>query len=142
MASDRVEQGIALHLLAALEIGHDRAIQHLFDALHLFIQAHGHARIAQVVAQRLDDLLVGELEQPRSPFDQRHAHAKRGEHAGVFDADHAAAHHDHGLRQVHQVEHQVGVDDAASVDRHLGRRGRLGAGRDHDALGLVDAGTP
>ena len=36
--------------------------------------------------------------QPRPLFNDDHAHAERGEHAGVFDADDAAAHHDQRAR--------------------------------------------
>ena len=97
LAADGVEQRVALNLLLALEIGDDGAVGHLFDALHLFVQAHGDAGVAQVVAERLDDLLVGEFEQRRPALDQRDAHAERGEHAGVLDADDAAADDDQRL---------------------------------------------
>ena len=95
------------------EVGDDGAVGHLFDGLYLFVEAHGDARVAEVVAEGFDDLLVGELEQARAPLDEGDADAERGEHAGVLDADDAAADDDHGLRQVDEVEHQVGVDDGA-----------------------------
>ncbi len=138
LPADRIQQRIALNLLLALEIRDDRAIRHLFDRLHLFVQPHRHPRVAQMIAQRLDDLLIGKLQQPRPPLDQRHPHPKRRKHAGVLHADHAAADDNHRLRQVHQLQHQVAVDDAAPIDRHLRRRRRLGSGANQDILGLVD----
>src|ERR1017187_4519883 len=90
LAPDRIQQCVALHLLLALEICDHGAVRHLLHRLHLFIQTHRHARIAQVIAQRLDDLLVGKLQQPGPPLDQRHPHAERGKHARILDADHPA----------------------------------------------------
>ena len=113
LPADRIEQRVARHLLLAFEIRDHAAVGQLLHALHFFAQAHGHAGVAQVIAERLDDLLVGELQQPRPLFNQRDAHAERREHAGVLDADHAAAHHDQGLGQVGQVQNLVAVDDGA-----------------------------
>ena len=136
LAAHGVEQRVAGDLLVALQVGHHGARRQLFHALHLFAQAQGHAGVAQVVAERLDDLLVGKLQQPVALFDQRDAHAEDGEHAGVFDADDAAADHDQRARQGLQAENLVAVDDGAAVDGHLGRGGRLGADGDDDAVGL------
>ncbi len=91
LAADGVEQGVAGDLLLALQIGDDGAVGELFDAFHFFAEAHGDAAVAQVVAERFDDFLVGEFEQLGAFFNQGDAHAEDGEHAGVFDADDAAA---------------------------------------------------
>ena len=91
-----------------------------------------------MVAERLHDLLVGKLQQLGPLFDQRDAHAERGEHAGVFDANDAAAHHDQCIGQVGQIQNLITVDDRAAVGGHLGRVGRLGAGGDNDVFRLVD----
>ena len=88
-------------------------------ALHFFAQPHGHAGIAQVIAERLDNLLIGELEQPVALFDQRYAHAQHREHAGIFHADNAAAHHDQGLGQRLQAQNLIAVDDSLAIYRHL-----------------------
>ena len=105
------------------------------------MQAHGHAAVAQVVAECLHDFLVGKLQQLGPLFDQGDAHAERGEHAGVLDADDAAAHHDQRFGQVGQVENLIAVDDRAPVDRHPGGVGRLGPGGDDDVLRLVGLGA-
>ncbi len=108
----------------------------LLDAFHLLAQPHGHAAVAQVVAERLDDLLVRELQQPVALFNQRYAHAQHREHAGVFHADHAAAHHDQRLGQRLQAQNLVAVDDGLAVHRHFVRDGGLGAHGDDDLAGL------
>ena len=140
-AADRIQQSAAGDSLLAFQVGDHAAIGQLFHAFHFFVQAHGHAAVAQVIAERLDDLLVGKLQQLGPLFDQRDAHAERGEHAGVLDADDAAAHHDQRLGQVGQVENLIAVDDRAAVDGHLGGVGRLGAGGDDDVLRLVRLGA-
>ena len=101
------------------EVRHHAAVGHLLDALHLFVQPHGDAMVAQVVGQRLHHFGVGEFEQPRPLFHQDHAHAQDGEHAGVLDADHAAAHHDQGLGDFRHLQDLIAVDDVAAVDGDL-----------------------
>ncbi len=62
-AAYRVEQSIRGNAFFALQVGDHAAFRQFFHAFHLFIQAHGHAAVAQVIAQRLHDLLIGELQQ-------------------------------------------------------------------------------
>ena len=50
-----------------------------------------------MIAQRFDHFGIGKFQQSRALFHDDHAHAERREHAGVFDANHAAAHHDQRL---------------------------------------------
>ena len=83
--------------LLAFEIRDHAAVGQLFHALHFFVEAHGDAAVAQVIGERFDDFRIGELQQARPLFHQDDAHAERGEHAGVLDADHAAADHDQRL---------------------------------------------
>ena len=104
-------------------------------ALHLLAQPQGDAVVAQVVAQRLDDLLVRELQQPRPLLDQDDADAERREHAGVLDADDAAADHDQRLGQLGQLHQLIAEQDRASVDGHVRRLGRPRAGRDDERVG-------
>ena len=136
LAADGVEQRVAGDFLLAFEVGDDGAGRGLFDALDLFAEAEGDAGVAEVVAEGLDDFAVGEFEQAVALFDQRDAHAEDGEHAGVFDADDAAADHDERAGQLGQAENLVAVDDGAAVDGHLGRAGGLGADGDDDAVGF------
>ncbi len=88
--------------------------------------------IAHLVAERFDHLRVRKFEQARPLFDDDDAHAERGEHAGVLDANDAAAHDDERLRNLRHVEDLIAVDDVAAVDGHFGIRRGLGAGGDDD----------
>ena len=73
-----------------------------------------------MIAEGLDDLLVGELEEARAALDECDTNAERGEHTTILNADDAAADDDHRLGQVGEVEDEVGVDDGRAVDGHLG----------------------
>ena len=75
--------------------------------------------IAQVVGQRFHHLVIGELQQTRPFFHQDHAHAQGREHARVFHADDAAAHHDHRFGNLRHLQHLIAIDDVAPVDGHF-----------------------
>ncbi len=79
LPANGIEQGVAGDALLAFEIGDDGAVRQLFNALHLFGQTHGHAAVAQVVAERFHDFLVGKLQQlgPLSPSVSRARRARR-----------------------------------------------------------------
>ena len=98
-AADGVEQSIGDDAFLADEIRGHFSVGQFLDAFHFFIQAHGGAAVAHVVAERFHHFRVGEFQQARALFHDDHAHAQRGEHAGVLDADHAAADHDQRARQ-------------------------------------------
>ncbi len=136
LAADGVEQRVAGDFFLALQVGDDGAVGELFDAFHFFAQAHGDAAVAQVIAERFDDFLVGEFEQLVALFNEGDADAEDGEHAGVFDADDAAADDDERVGAVGKVENLVAVDDGAAVDGDFGRGGGLGADGDDDAVGF------
>ena len=102
----------------------------LFDAFHLFIEAHGDALIAQVIRECFHHFGIGKFEQTRALFDQDDAAAEGGEHAGVFDADDTAADHDQRLRNLWHLQDLIAIDDGAGVDGDLGRISGLGAGGD------------
>ena len=89
----------------------------------------------QVVLQRLDQLVVDEVQDPRPLLDERDVHAERGGHRGVLEPDHAAADHRQRPRQLGQVEDPVGVEHGALVELDSGRARRRGADGDDDALG-------
>ena len=78
LPADGIEQRVSGDALLAFEVGDDAAARAFFHALHFFGEPHGHAAVAQVVAERFNDLLVGELEQLGTLLHQRHAHAERG----------------------------------------------------------------
>ncbi len=119
LPAHRIKQRVAGDLLLAQQIRNHAAPGHLFHALHFLVQAHGHAVVAQVIRQRLDHLRIRELQQPRPLLHQNHAHAERREHAGVLHPDHAAADHDHRLRNIRHLQHLIAVDDRRVVQRHL-----------------------
>ena len=106
------------------EIRGDLSVGQFLDAFDLFAEAHRRAAVAHVVAERFDHLGVGKFEQARALFDDDDAHAERGEHAGVLDADDAAADHDQGARHLRHRQNLIAINNVAAVDRHLriGRR--------------------
>jgi len=118
LAAYRVQQGIAGDFFLALQIGGHRAAR-LFHAFHFFVEPHGHAVIAQMIGERLDDLGVREFEQPRPLLHQNDAHAERGEHARVLDADDTAAHDDQRLWNVRHLQDLVAIHDGATVQRNF-----------------------
>ncbi len=94
-----------------------------------------------MVAEGFDDLLIGELEQAGTAFDESNADTECGEHATVLHADDTAADDDHGLGQVDEIKHQIGVNNCCPVNRDLGRRGRFCSRGDQNVLGFVDRRT-
>src|SRR5579871_6085029 len=133
----RIKQRVAIHFFLALQIRDDRLVGQLFDAFDFFIQTHRHAPVAQMVRKRFHHLRVRKFEQPRPLFNQRYAHAQRREHARIFHADYAAAHHNQRLRNLRHLQHLVAVDNVAVVEGHERRNRRLGTGRDYNVLCLV-----
>ncbi len=131
-----IEQRIARDLLLAHQVGYHRARRRLLHAFYFLAQAHGHAAVAQMVAERLDDLLVRELEQPVALLNQRYAHAQHREHAGILHADDTAADHNQRFGQRFKAENLVAVDDGFAVDGNLAGHGGLGADGDYDLAGL------
>ena len=137
LPADGVEQRFAGNFLFALEIGADACFGSVFDAFHFFVEPQRDAPVAQVIAKRFHHFRIRELEQARPLFDERHAHAERRKHAGVLDADHAAADHDHRFRNDRHLQNLVAVDDGAVVEGNERRVRRLGSRRDDDVLGFV-----
>ena len=85
-----------------------------------------------MVAQRFNYFAVGKFQQSRPLLDDDDAHAESRKHAGVLDADDAAAHDDEGLGYRGDAEHLIAVDDVPSIGRDLGIHRGLGArGDDH-----------
>ena len=90
--------------------------------------------------QRIDDLTIAEVEQPLSAVDQRHASSQRGEHDGVFQANHTATHHDQRTRNVLQVEQLIRIEDSFAIEGDVGRTSRLGPAGDeklHHAVRIL-----
>ena len=52
-------------------------------------------------------------------FDQRHLDAQRRHHAGILDADDAAADDDHRLGQLLELQQRVGGEDRLVIERDV-----------------------
>ena len=110
-AADAEQHRFAEQSLAAFEFDGDAARLGFANRYDAFAQAENHAERAGMVEQRFDDFAVAELEQLRAAVDDRDLHAERGEHDGVFEADHAAADDDHRAGHAAEREDFVGVED-------------------------------
>ena len=78
---------------------HLHAIGRHRDLLDGAAEADGHAAVAHLVDEIVDDLAVDEVEDGVARLDQRHRHVERREDRRIFDADHAAADHRQRARQ-------------------------------------------
>ena len=85
-----------------------------------------------MVTKRFDHLGIGEFQQARTFFNQRHAHAQRGEHAHILDADDSAADDNHGLGNHRHLQNLIAVDDGRVVERDQGRDGGFRARGEND----------
>ncbi len=82
------------------------------------------------VRQRVRHLGVEEAQQPVTALGQRDPDAQRGEHAGVFAADDAAAGHEHRRRDFAEVQDVVRVIHARVVEGEIRRVKRVRASGD------------
>src|SRR5262249_193619 len=96
LTPDRIQQRVSADHLVTLQFRDHPTAGHLFHAGDLFVQAHGHALVAEVVGECFDDFGIGEFQQTRALFDQDDARSQDREHAGVLHPDHTAAYHDKG----------------------------------------------
>ena len=112
--------------------------------LDLLAEAEDEAEAAQVVLQRLDDLVVDEVEDAR-PLARRRVtrDAERGGHRGVLEADHAGA--DDGQRARERGRARACRRSRARVrpskSTPAGRAGARADG-DHDPLGVQRCASP
>jgi hypothetical protein len=139
LPTHRVQQRVTLHRFAALEL-RDHAITVPRHRQHLLAEAERHAILAQVMTQRLDHLVVRELEQGRSLVDQRHARVERRHHRRVLEADHAAADHDQLARNEREVQQLIRVEHPLPVrhDQRVLRRSRPAGDEDRVRRDLRD----
>src|SRR5271170_2215530 len=141
LPANGIEQRVARDTLLAFKVGYHTAARIFFHTLHFFGEAHRYAAVAQVVTKCFDDLLIGEFKQLGALLNQCDTHTERGEHAGVFHANNAAADDNQRLRKILQLEDLVAVDDGLSIDGDLGIAGRLGADTDDDLFGMEGIGA-
>lgn len=90
-----------------------------------------------MVAKRFDHFGVGKFEQAGALFNQGDAHAQGGKHAGIFDADDAATHDEHGSGNFRHAKNLIAIDDGAAIEGYQGRLGGFCAGGDNDVAGFV-----
>ena len=132
--------GVEHHFGADAAAIRKRHLGEILSRLHLLdaaAQPDGHAAVAHLVDEVVDDLAVDEIENRVARLDQRHRHVERRKDGGVFDADDAGADHRQRTRQLRQFEHLVAVEHTLLVERHLGRAMRPRAHRDQ-GIGEAD----
>ena len=138
-ASRRVEHDVGGDHLAARERRQRSALTRL-DFLDALAEPEDDVELAQVVAQRLRDLGIAEVEHRAARIDDRDARSERGEHRCELDTDHAGADDHDRRRQSREAQHDVvGVEDRRAVELDLGRMCRRRPGRDHDPFGRARA---
>ena len=138
MPADRVEQRVRAQFLAGRQRGADRVVvtaRYQRDALDLFVQAQTDACTSDFMLKGFPDFLIQKAQQAFARLDQRDADAERCQDAGIFGADHATAHDDHGARQIIDLQQRIRADDPALVERHIAWSCGLGAGRDDEFIG-------
>ena len=98
----------------------------LVDADHLLPEPEDDVQVAQVVAERLDDLGVAEVEQLGPGLDDRHPRSERREHRRVLDADHPRPDDQERIGDLLEVQDAVRVEHVRSLKSTLlGRAGRV-----------------
>ena len=93
------QEGVSTQLLAGLEV-HDHAGLVALDAIVFLVVTHQHAVVAQVVGQRVGNLVIQEGQQTITRIDQVDLDAKAGEDRGVLGADDTGAVDDQRARRV------------------------------------------
>ena len=128
------EQGVGLDLLAGFQV-QDHAVLLTFDALVLFVVANRHVVVAQVITQRLGNLVVEEAEQLVTVVDQIDQYPKATENRRVLTTDHAGAVDDQTTRGVAKAEDGVAVVNPRMVEVDIQRTIRTRTGGNHHLLG-------
>src|SRR6185503_21264285 len=95
-------------------------------------QSKSYATVAQVIAQRFDDLGIRKAQQSRLLFDDDDSHAECCEHRSVLHSNHAAANYYERLRVVRHLQYLIAVDDRSPVDRDSNRCSGLRSRSDDD----------
>ena len=117
---DAVERHLGDDLLAAGEMDlHAVAVLvgDEFNAVHLFAEAQNGALLVEMVGERVDDFRVDEGQQAAALVDDGDTHAEGGKDAGIFQSDHARAHHRQRARQMIELEQVVADKDAFAIER-------------------------
>ncbi|MNM94455.1 hypothetical protein D3C81_1068590 [compost metagenome] len=128
------QQRIRLDLLARLQV-QDHAVFQAFDAVVFLVVTDQHVVVAQVIAQRIGNLVVEEAEQLVAGIDQVYQHAEAAEDRRIFAADHPGSVDDQPARSVAEGEDSVAVVDPRVVEVDV--RGTIGtrAGGDDELVG-------
>ena len=83
----------------------------MFDLGDFFAQTERNPHTPHLILQRFGDLIVKKTQHLVPAFDERHLHPQGRQHAGVFDADHPPADHDHRLGNVIEFEQFIGGEN-------------------------------
>src|SRR4051794_14180698 len=92
--------------------------------------------VTEVVGECFHDLGICEFQKPRPFLDQGDANSEGREHAGVLDADDAAAYDNERSRNRRHFEDLIAVEYGAPVNGNFGRERRFGSGCDDDRFGV------
>ena len=133
------QQHVGLDPLAGLET-HQRAVRQALHRFVFLVVADHHALIAQVVAERVGDLVVEEGQQLRARVHQVHLAAHVAEDAGVLAADHPRAVDENGTGRGGHAEEGIAVEDARVVEIDVARPKGMGTGSDDEGVGGQDGG--
>ncbi|MNC13758.1 hypothetical protein D3C75_615120 [compost metagenome] len=105
------------------------------DALVLLVVTDQHVVVAQVIAQRIGNLVIQEAEQLVAVVDQVDQHAQATEDRRIFTTDDPGSVDDHSPRGVAEVEDGVAVVDPRMAEVDIGRTVGTRAGGHHHLLG-------
>ncbi len=141
LSADGVEEALGGEAFAGFEMGLDEFCAvvgggvTLFDFGDFFTEAEGDADLAHLILERFGDFTVEEVEEFGFALDEGDADAEGAQHAGVFDADDAAADDDDGFGEGFEFEESVGGEDGVIVKGDGGWHGGSGAGGDDEFFG-------
>src|SRR5690606_13998059 len=102
-AAVRPKQYVGLELLAALE-RQDYAVVDAFNLGVLFVVAQQYAAIAQMIRERVDNLVIEKFQQLAARINQINLAAQVAKHRRVLATHHAGAIDRDGMRRVSQAE--------------------------------------
>src|SRR5690606_1692078 len=129
------QQRIGLDLLAGLEIQHYAAVLEPLDLLVLFVVADQRHVVAQVIAQRVGNLVIQETQQPITVVNQVDLDSQSTEDRRILATDHPGAIDDQRARRVVELENGIAVIDARMVEVDIRGAIRPRAGGDDEFPG-------
>src|SRR5690606_30944467 len=129
------EKGVGLDLLPRLQVQHHTAVLKPLDLLVLLVVTDQRHVGAQMVTERIGDLVIEEAQQPVAVVDEVDLHPQTTEDGGVFTTDHSRTVDDQRPRRVIELENGVAVVDARVIEIDIRRPVGSRAGADDDFPG-------